>query len=381
MEGERREHLVHVFDGFRVGGTEVRTARILNAIGEGYRHTIVSLNGNTDARGLLREDLAVTFLTAPFPKQEQLRNVVRSRRLLGSLRPDLLITYGWSPIEWVMGNALAPLCPMIQAEEGFADEEMFAQIPRRRLLRRLFFGRCTRVVVCSRTLAAVAVQSWRLNPGKVMHIPNGVDIARFAFAAQGGGAPGRPLVLGIVASLLKVKNHVLLLAACARAAPALDFELRVVGDGPQRGELERMTKELGLESRVIFMGHRADPAPVIAGFDIFCLSSRSEQMPLSVLEAMAAGKPVVSTNAGDVGSMLCDENAPFVVGADDCSGYAAALVRLGEDRSLRERIGEGNRKKCRGCFSEEAMFEAYTQLYATVLHSGGSMGRGRVLPE
>ena len=102
--------------------------------------------------------------------------------------------------------------------------------------------------------------------------------------------------------------------------------LVIIGDGPERQTLERLAAELGIADRVRFAGHVAAPAAEYARFDVFALPSDTEQMPLSVLEAMAAGLPVVSTDVGDVRAMVAEENAPLLVPKDDAA--LAALDRL-----------------------------------------------------
>lgn len=363
-----KKHIVHVFDGFRVGGTEVRTTQILNAIGQAYRHTIVSLNGNFDARSLLDTSLECDFLHPPLIKEQQLKNIVRSRSLLASLKPNLLITYGWSPIEWVMGNGILPLCPSLQAEEGFTDEEMFAQIPRRALLRRIFFRTCGRVVVCSKNLESIAKGTWKLPAHKIVHIHNGIDVARFDTPSDSAAQPcAETVTLGIVASLLGVKNHLMLLEAFRRISHKVKAHLLIIGEGVERQSLQSFIDAHNLQESVKMVGHQSDPAPFIKDLDIFCLASRSEQMPLSVLEAMAASKPIVSTDVGDVAYMVSEHNRPFVVAPNDIDAYSEALEKLCKDGALRRRIGQSNRQKCCDHFTHTKMFENYRTLYDTML--------------
>src|SRR5262249_33719656 len=146
-----------------------------------------------------------------------------------------------------------------------------------------------------------------------------------------------------VAALRAEKNVARLLRAVA-AVPGC--RLVIVGDGPERPALAALAAGLGIADRVSFAGHQAETPDFYARFDLFALSSDTEQMPLSVIEAMASGLPVAATDVGDVRQMLTAENAPFVTALDD-SALAAAIGALAADGALRRRLGAANVQKAR----------------------------------
>lgn len=353
-------HVAHVFHSFGVGGSEVRTCQIINGLGGSFRHTIVSLDGNFDAARLLENLEQVSLVHPPglasgpfFP------NALASRRQLARLDPDLLIAYSWGGFEWLVGNSVRKVCPDVFSIEGFISDEADRELPRRRLIRRLFARRATRVHACSVRLQRMAVGSWGVDPASAAYIPNGIDLTRFRHVDRRGRTG--PLTFGIVASLSPVKNHRLLLDAFSRMAPGAR-ELRIAGEGPERERLQARAAGLGL-ANVRLLGHLADPVAMLEDLDVFCLSSQSEQMPIAVLEAMAAGLPVVSTDVGDVRRMVCEANAPFVVPPEDPGAYAAALSALAGDAGLRLSIGEENRKRCHAEFGFPLMLERHRALY------------------
>jgi glycosyltransferase involved in cell wall biosynthesis len=116
-------------------------------------------------------------------------------------------------------------------------------------------------------------------------------------------------------------------------------------------------EETGMKGRVHFTGRQEDTVPYYRALDVFALSSQTEQMPLSVAEAMACGKPVLSTDVGDVRRMVCAENRPFVI--SDPRAYAAVLRRLLEDAPLRARLGAANRVRAVERYDRAGMIEAY----------------------
>jgi glycosyltransferase involved in cell wall biosynthesis len=261
-------------------------------------------------------------------------------------------------MDWAIAN-LPGLVRHVHIEDGFGPEECDRQFRRRVLTRSVVLRRST-VVLPSRTLTDIAAGTWHLPPRRLRHIPNGVDLARFA--APAAAVSGREPVVGTVAALRPEKSLDRLLHAFQAAAVSIPARLVIAGDGPERPRLERLAAELGLAPRVHFTGHVADPAPLYAGFDVFALSSDTEQMPLSVIEAMAAGLAVASTDVGDVRHMLAADNAPFV-GPREADALAAALRALLAAPRLRARIGAANRDKARRDYDQEAMFAAYAALF------------------
>jgi glycosyltransferase involved in cell wall biosynthesis len=353
--------VLSVFSTFAVGGPQVRFVTLANRLGAAFRHAIVPMDGATDCAAMLDPGLALTWPEVGIVKGDTLGNLRRFRAALRAIRPDVLVTYNWGTIEWGMANALPPRLRQVHIEDGFGPEEQAGQIPRRVWTRRLALRHAT-IVVPSRTLWDIATGIWRMPPARLRYVPNGIDLARFAPAPR---PDGQPIVIGTVASLRAEKNLARLLRAFHLLPAAPATRLVIVGDGPERPALEALAGELGIAARVRFAGQIADPAPCYREFDIFALTSDTEQMPLSVLEAMAAGLPAATTDVGDVRAMLDAANAPFVVARDD-SALAGALGRLAADAALRRRLGAANRAKAERDFDEDAMVEAYRRLFAGV---------------
>jgi glycosyltransferase involved in cell wall biosynthesis len=350
--------IVHVFPTFAVGGAQVRFAALANRFGREFRHMVVSLDGNLGCRERLRPDLDVTFPAVDAPKGAMLANAWRFRRLLRAWRPDLLVTGNWGAIEFALANLL-PIARHIHVVDGFGPEERTHQIPRRVLLRR-FVLRGSLVALPSRNLVRIATELWKLPPSSVRYVPNGIDLDRFAMPDP--RAPDRVPVIGTVAALRAEKNIGRLLRAFAAVTQQRPCRLTIVGDGPERPALEAQAQALGVAARVTFTGHRDDTPALYAGFDVFALTSDTEQMPLSVIEAMASGLPVAATDVGDVRTMVAADNAAFV-GALDDAAIAASLATLLDDPARRARIGTANLAKARQDFDQASMFAAWHALW------------------
>jgi glycosyltransferase involved in cell wall biosynthesis len=360
MNGAPR--LMHVFSTFCIGGPQVRFAAIANHFGDKYRHAVLAMDGKYDAEEKLDPGLRIEKLEIAAPKKNTLQNVVRFRSYLRRNRPDLLITYNWGALEWALANR-PRLVPHIHFEDGFGPEEAEAQLFRRVLARRFALGMST-VVVPSLNLKRLALETWRLPARCIRYIPNGVDCARFA----GGKSdilppPGPGPVIGTVATLRKEKNIERLIRAFAHARSQAACRLVIAGDGPERANLEQFAQRNLPADSFVFTGYANRVEYIYPALDIFALSSDTEQMPTSLMEAMAAGLAIVSTDVGDVPDMIADENRPFVVGRDD-RAFCEALVRLVADESLRARLGDCNRKSAAERFGLPKMLATYDELFS-----------------
>ena len=329
-------------------------------MGGAARHVIISLDGRTGAREKLDGALDVSFPPAP-AASGRLGGV---RAALGFLRAaghlDRLVTSNWGSMDWAIANRMIRL-PHLHTEDGFGPEEQDRQLARRALTRAIVL-RHSDVAVPSQTLLRIARAQWHLAPTRLHAIANGIDTARFAAAPPIADARLDALatgpVIGTIAALRPEKNLGRLLEAFALLRAHMPVRLVIVGEGGERAALEARAAALGVGGAVLFAGHSAAPERWMARFDVFALSSDTEQMPLSVLEAMAAGLPVVATDVGDVRLMVSAENLPFIV-ARDAAAMAAALRRA---VSTGAAPGAANQARARAEFDQAAMVGRYRAL-------------------
>jgi len=355
-----QKQLLHIFPPFAVGGSQMRFAQLARLHGDRYRHIVIALDGKTDMAARL-SGLPVICRELSFDKRKPLQTWQRFRAALNAIRPYVLLTYNWGAIEWALINRLEHGARHIHIEDGFGPEEASKQLKRRIWARRLALsGKNTTVVLPSRNLERIARNIWGLAPERVRFISNGIDCPRFAVTMRASSK--ERIVLGTVASLRREKNIARLIQALADIAltrPAL--ELLIVGDGAERAGLERLTRERDIAAKVRFAGQSNRPEDWYPRMDIFALSSDTEQMPLSLLEAMAAGLPAVATNVGDVAQIVSSANNPYIVAATD-EAFQDGLGRLIDDRGARDAIGRENEKRAKENFDENVMAARYAEV-------------------
>jgi glycosyltransferase involved in cell wall biosynthesis len=362
--------ILNVFPTFAVGGAEVRFTTLANSLGHTFHQQVLAIDGRYDCFERLRPNANVSRSELCLSRAGATANVLAAYKALRYLTPNLLVTYNWGAIEWALAAAFTNI-PYLHVVDGFGREEAERQLKRRVWFRRLALARCRRIVVPSRTLYTLAKEVWRLQQDRIIYIPNGVEPMRFARTPDAHllsdlGIPrGRPII-GTVATLRPEKNLTRLLEAVAQVANRMPLALVIIGDGAERRMLESQSSAIGLDGIVTFTGVIEDPSRILGAFDVFALSSDTEQMPISVLEAMAAGLPIAGVDVGDIKEMVSLENRPFIVERES-TALAKALTHLLSDSETRSMIGEANKTRVRKDYTNDRMVRAYTDLYLSLI--------------
>jgi glycosyltransferase involved in cell wall biosynthesis len=205
-------------------------------------------------------------------------------------------------------------------------------------------------------------------------IPNGIPIgdcmmsdeSRRDWRSCAGFSQGDVLLV-CVARLSESKNHGFLIDTFSRLESRKNVHLLLVGDGPLRSPLEAQVCERELKNRVHFLGNRRDVAQILQASDVFVLASRREGNPLSVMEAMAAGRPVIATAVGGVPELVVDGETGRLIPSGDIVSLANAIDSLVENPEIRQSMGRAAEKRAQAMFDIQLMATAYQELYLSLL--------------
>ncbi len=369
--------ILHCHSTFALGGKEARAVRLMNAWGARAHHTVLAASDDWGAREAIDPGIAVDFpRDAPSlmgkPGLRRYRDLARYTAGF-----DLVLTYNWGAMDVVGARRLfgkrMHLPPLIHHEDGFNVDEATRTYRRRNAFRRYMLPAAHAVAVPSHRLERIARRRWGVRAP--VRIANGIPTQLYAGSHAPGLFPDVPrrngeLLVGTIAGLRRVKDLPLLVEAVARADAPL--RLVIVGQGPERETIACAALAHDIADRVHLVGFMAEPHRYVGAFDVLALSSLSEQQPISVIEGMAAGLPIVAPDVGDIAMMVSDENRRFVT-ERSVPALSAALTELARDPMLRALVGEANRAKARAEFDEITMVARYARLYGEAVGRPGAL--------
>jgi len=381
--------VLQVIPAFTVGGAEWMAAHLaVHLPVDQFRRGVVSLHG---ARGSPIEEY-LAHHSVPVYYINKRRGFdpttwLRLYRLLRTLQPAIVHTHQ------TVGRYVYPACwaarqkIIVHTVHSLAPGEIHSRFWRR--FQGWAYRRGVLPVSIAQELTRTFVEEYGRAPAA--EIPNAIptelympDAARRAEWRSQHAVPQDALVYTCVAGLRPIKNHRLLLQAFAEAVQRLPDALLLLVGPPDRlnpsyaESLKALAQELGLEQCVRFLGSRADVPDILRASDVFVLSSDYEGNPLSVLEAMAAGLPVISTAVGGVPELVQDGATGLLVPAGDAHALAEAIVQMGRDPMRRAVIGDAARQTALQRFDVRVMSRAYAALYQQLLHACATKRNARL---
>ena len=367
---DSRPLVVHLVYALGVGGLETLLVDCINRM-PAYRHAVVCLTRYTDfAARIQREDVSLHALGKP--PGLGLGTHLDFWRLMRRLRPTVLHTYNLAALEYAFTASMAGVPVRIHAEHGRDASDPHGLNPKHNFLRRRLVPFVDRFIPVSEDLNRWLGEVVRIPAAKTQFIKNGVDTDKYApGGAPCADAPWGPdaIVIGTVARVQDVKNHRLLVDALAslrthhpELAPRV--KLAIVGDGPLLPAVRQQVQDLGLQDAVWLPGARVDIGSLLHTFTMFALPSLAEGTPVSMLEAMACGLPVVASRVGGIPEVVDDGVQGLLVPVGDVEALAQAMARYALDADLRARHGRAARTRVEERFSMRAMLAAYGDLYA-----------------
>ena len=348
------------------GGLETMCADLAIALVErGLRSVIIGL----DRGGTLEPRLqtgGVEFISMGGRSLRDPRFHWRVRSAIRQLRPTAIHAHSFGPLVYAVPATWFGGCRLVNTEHSIE------YLTERRDLRRTLSWMARSIdtfVVLGERMRRYYEESIGISPERIRVIPNGVAVppaplASSRTAARRALGIGEGFVVATVGRLAPEKNFPMLVEAFALATAAEPHAtLLFVGDGAERESLAQQAAGLGIGDRVRFLGWRTDVDSLLPAFDLFVLSSLSEGLPMAMLEAMAAGVPVVSTAVGDIPDVICDGVSGRLVPALDVRALGDVLAELQRSPEALGALGAGGRARVIERYSRTAMVDAYLEAY------------------
>ena len=361
--------VAHVLSSFFVGGQERMAVELATRqVALGHRVIAISLAPAT-AGTLDTAFMRAGVETQHLPKRGPTVDITLPLRLALALRRnhvDVVHLHNPLPLIYGVPAGKAARCGIVFTRHGLVEGE-----GRQLWLRRQLARFVDAYVAVSTQVADNSRAHGMATEPKLMVLENGIDVGCFqprsdlrAEVRAELGLSTSALVVGTVCRLVVGKNVGLLLKAALRHL-SQDTQLLVVGDGPDRGVLEAMARDHAQGGFVRFLGQRSDVARLLNGMDLFALSSNSEGHPLSVIEAMATGLPVLATRVGGIPEMIEDDKTGFLAPAEE-RAFTARLSAAMDQRRRWPAMGEAARAAACLRFSSDRMADRYLSLYEKI---------------
>jgi sugar transferase (PEP-CTERM/EpsH1 system associated) len=317
------------------------------------------------------EQLGVPVHVLAKAKGTDLALPVRLARLFREHKVSIVHTH--NPFAWLYGCLGARLAhlPLVHTQHNSMRHPSGAHRGKWIIAEKMLSLLTGRITAVSASVADYMVQVERISRGKIDVILNGIDPAAYVRATdaaatkRGLGLQDVPLIIGNIARFYPAKDQRTLVRAFATVAAVVPgARLLLVGDGPQKAATARFAAEAGIAGKVLFLGQRRDIPELLQIMDIFVLSSVKEGLPIALLEAMAAGVPVVATDVDGNPELVRNGVTGIVVPPRSPEAMARAILRLHADRRLAGEMGSRGHQRVRDDFAFETMIHKYEHLYA-----------------
>jgi len=373
---ERRIRIGFVLHVMQVAGAEMLVAEIVRRMSGAFEPTILCLDGIGPLGEQLRDE-GVDVINLERRPGRDYRVAWRMARLIKQRGIELVHAHQYTPFFYA---ALAKFVMrgrfrLILTEHGRHYPDTVSR--QRRLTNRWLLGPMADAItgVCQFSADSL-VQNDGFSRKRIVVIDNGIVIDRYKpvdhrgeLRARLGLDPARRYV-GNIARFHPVKDQAMLLHAFARVAAARDdVDLLLVGDGPLRESLTDLSRSLGIEGRVRFLGIRADVPDILRALDVFALTSVSEAASLTLLEAMASGVPVVVTAVGGNPELVRHGIDGLHVPRGDASATATAILQILSDPGTASGMGESGRQRVVERYQLDDTVAAYLRLYRDMCSS------------
>jgi glycosyltransferase involved in cell wall biosynthesis len=366
-------------DSLAIGGTELNAVRTVEALDRQRFHVTVFHLHETGPLRARYEALGLQLLHLPIGRLYSPRTAAQGVRFLRLLRREGIEVVHTHDL---YSNIFAAPWARLAGCRVIASRRWLDAVPRPGLvpLNRWSYRCAHRVVVNSSMVARLMIDTERVPAARVVELPNFLEERAFHHVAaevrsarrHGWGVPQGAFVVGTVANLTPVKNHAMVLRALQRLDE--DVHLVLIGAGPSRRALEDLARELEVDGRVHFAGQLLETENLHQFFDVSVLCSRSEGFPNAVIEALAAGCPVVATPVGGVPEVITDRQTGLLVPVDQPQALAASVQELRRDATLRRRLSEAGLARARGKYHQTLVIARLEALYQDLARETGKRG-------
>lgn len=376
-QSTQRPTVCHVIHALGVGGAEVLVDTMVRKLSNQFRCLVAVLDDVGEIGQQLQAD---GFVVEHLHRQPGIDRgcAKRLRSFADKHKVDILHAHQYTPFfQAMLSRGFLGRRPVLFTEHG----RHFPDYPSRKrsVVNRLLLNRRDRLVGCGGAVRQALIDNEGLPASRVEVVYNGVnlkslssgDSSKRTTLRSGFGFNENDFVAIQVARLHELKDHLTAIATIDEARKQHpNIKLLIVGEGEERDAIQSEIQQRNISSHVVLAGNRSDIANLLVAADCFLMTSISEGIPLTIIEAMAANLPVVSTAVGGIPEMIAHGKSGFLAEAKDSSALANHLGLLSQDSDLRSSIADAGRAQAEAKFSLDQMLSSYSNIYQEMIHAG-----------
>lgn len=370
--------ICYIIGQLRRGGAERQLYELVKGIDKNkFEPIVISLSQGGAWADKIRE-LNIHVIELERKKNKESARLFRLIKLFKKIKPQIVHTYLFSANSY--GRIAAILCrvPII-----IASERSLPEIGKGKTKTMIYIDKIlssfSHAIICNSLRASeILIKHHSFNPKKVFTVYNGIDVNAISVNCNDKNQKDAAKVIGTIGSLEPVKNHKLFLQIAKiilDQTSAESAKFLIIGSGSLRKELEEFAENLGISSSIIFAGERVDIPELLQTMDVFVLTSQYEGLSNAIMEAMAAGLPVVTTDVGGNKELVINGATGFLCTDNDAKSLADKVISLMNDKSEAIRMGNNGRKRIINGFGIEKMVKETENIYLTLIKQFMKSGR------
>jgi glycosyltransferase involved in cell wall biosynthesis len=374
MAQQQIKNLLFVLPALNTGGSEHVVFDIAKRLPKNrYRPVVFSiLKGPLEAK--LKKAGIETIVSKKRKGKGHIELALDVYRTIRQYQIDIVLPHHFVSLFYSFwGTKLKPSTKLIFTEHAAME---IAALPFHfRVLAIVFLAMSTGCIAISKQIAECYQKSLKVSPSKIFHIPNGIDLTKFAPLTDKSikrktlGISKGDWVIGTIANLTEVKNHKNLLLAFQKVLQKWNnITLVLAGSGPLENTIKALSNHLQIADNILFLGQRSDVAEIYGALDICCLPSVSEGFPLSILEAMACKIPLVATDVSGINEIIQSGQNGLLVPSNDPEQLAGAIIAMLQDEGLRDRLGKCGYETVCARYSLDRWICRYDELFSKLSH-------------
>ncbi|OAG27674.1 glycosyltransferase family 4 protein [Thermodesulfatator autotrophicus] len=362
MTTNKRSKILHTESAYGWGGQERRIiVEIQGLIDRGYWVALAAPEDSPIFNQAKKQKIPVFNL--PF-KKRNLANIYQLMKIIINEKINILNTHSsWD--SWMGGIAklLYPKFKLVRTRHLSTD---IGRNPSTKLIYDILPDK---IITTGEAIRQKMISYNKFNPEKIVSIPTGVDLKKFNFNKVNPLLKEDSFIIGTVSVLRSWKGHKYLIKAIPKILSFIpDLKLYIVGDGPQRKNLENLCEELKLEKYVIFLGYREDIPELIASFDILVHPSTGhEGVPQTILQALAMKKPVIACDTGSIGEVIKNQKTGILIPPKDIDSLAKAIINFYENPDLARIMAENGYNLVSKKYSLNSMIDQIEEVYLSLV--------------